>query len=264
MSNIFHLNQKKIVLTGATGHLGMSIANTLLDSGAFLILYIRNDSQELTHLLDRFPSQSKSYYADLEDTDSLKQACKSVLIDHPSIDGIVNNAYSGEVGTLENIEEADFIQSMKMNLFGPFSIIKFLLPGLTRSSNIDSKNFASIVNISSMYGKVSPQPEAYDSETLPNPIQYGATKSGLIQLTKYLACFLADKGIRVNSISPGAFPNIKKVNNPQFISRLESRIPLKRIGYPEELGGPVAFLLSEASSYITGADISVDGGWTSW
>ena len=98
-----------------------------------------------------------------------------------------------------------------------------------------------------------------------NPSFYGAGKAGLIQLTKYLACHLPDKGIRVNSVSPGPFPPqeiIKK--HPDFYQKLINKVPLKRIGDPNELIGIVQFLLSDSSSYITGANIPVDGGWTAW
>jgi len=124
---------------------------------------------------------------------------------------------------------------------------------------------ASIVNISSMYGMVSPDPSLYADTGANNPAHYGATKAGLIQLTRYLACHIAKQGIRVNSISPGPFPKIAEdPAGSQFIKALESKVPMGRIGQPEEVAGPVTFLLSGAASYVNGANIPVDGGWTAW
>ena len=115
-----------------------------------------------------------------------------------------------------------------------------------------------------MYGIVSPNFSIYDKNVLTNPIHYGATKAGLIQMTRYLACYLAKKNIRVNSISPGAFPKssiLKKSKN--FEKKLIKNIPMGRIGVPDEITGAVIYLLSEASSYVTGENLNIDAGWTS-
>jgi gluconate 5-dehydrogenase len=113
---------------------------------------------------------------------------------------------------------------------------------------------------------VSPDPRIYGSSGFDNPPQYGVAKAGLIQLTRYLACHLAPEGIRVNSVSPGPFPPIETVarEHPEFLKALENRVPLGRVGKPEEMAGVIVFLASNASSYITGANIPVDGGWTAW
>ena len=123
----------------------------------------------------------------------------------------------------------------------------------------------SIVNVSSMYGMVSPQPSLYaEHERFHNPPGYGAAKAGLLQFTRYAATHLAAKGIRVNALSPGAFPSPQVQRSEGFVRALEQRVPLGRIGQPEELGGAVVFLLSDASSYMTGHNLVVDGGWTTW
>ena len=111
-----------------------------------------------------------------------------------------------------------------------------------------------------MYGIVSPEPTNYKNQKSINPIHYGATKSALIQMSKYLACNLNVKHMRVNSISPGAIPPTGKKN----LSKLKKRIPLGRFGKPIEIAKPIVFLLSNDSSYINGTNLIVDGGWTSW
>jgi gluconate 5-dehydrogenase len=130
---------------------------------------------------------------------------------------------------------------------------------------IASKSKGSIVNIASMYGIVSPYPQVYTNHpTFHNPPAYGAAKAGIIQFSRYSACHLAPYGIRVNTISPGAFPNSKVQKDTDFIEELEKRIPLGRIGLSHEIADPVIFLLSDKSSYITGHNLVVDGGWTAW
>jgi len=115
-----------------------------------------------------------------------------------------------------------------------------------------------------MYGVVSPDPRIYGDSGYDNPPNYGAGKAAIIQFTRYAACHLAAKGIRVNAISPGPFPNPKVQENKWFISNLKNKVPLGRIGQPGDLKGAVVFLASEGSSYITGQNIVVDGGWTVW
>jgi gluconate 5-dehydrogenase len=123
----------------------------------------------------------------------------------------------------------------------------------------------SIINISSMYGTVSPQPTAYrERPQYHNPPAYGAAKAGVQQYTRYAACHLAPHGVRVNGISPGPFPHGQAARDEVFVAELEKRVPLGRIGRPEEIAGAAVFLLSDAASYITGHNLAVDGGWTAW
>ena len=116
-----------------------------------------------------------------------------------------------------------------------------------------------------MYGKVAPNPSLYESLDNVNPLLYGAMKAALIQASRYLSTQMARKGIRVNSVSFGAFPSEEvRLKMPKFIKLLSKQTHLGRIGKPEEASGIINFLLSNESSYITGADIPVDGGWTAW
>jgi len=111
---------------------------------------------------------------------------------------------------------------------------------------------------------VSPNPEIYSTEEMINPLSYGVGKAGIIQYTKYAAMKLAKYNITVNTISYGPFPNINKVQDKVFLSALSNKTFVKRIGKPEEVTSAVYFLSLDESSYITGQNIVVDGGWTSW
>ena len=175
------------------------------------------------------------------------------------LSGLVNNAYFLDSSTYDDVS----IQSGNSALNGIFLFHVGLSLEIVRRRLFSEAS--SIVNISSMYAKVAPNPSNYPKEISINPLLYGAMKAALCQSTRYLSSILASKGIRVNSVSYGPFPSgeVQK-NYPEFISRLASNTHLGRIGNPEESAGVIKFLLSGDSSYITGADFSVDGGWTAW
>jgi NAD(P)-dependent dehydrogenase (short-subunit alcohol dehydrogenase family) len=119
-----------------------------------------------------------------------------------------------------------------------------------------------VINITSIYGHVSPTFSVYGDSGIKAAPYYSAAKGGLLQLTRYMACELADKRIRVNSLSPGIFPwdNVV-IDYPDFVRRVAENTPMGRFGNAEEMGGPAVFLASDASSYMTGADLRIDGGW---
>ena len=123
----------------------------------------------------------------------------------------------------------------------------------------------SIVLFSSMYGYVSPDPRIYEEPMNVNPIEYGVGKAGIVQMTRYMAVHWAKKNVRCNCISPGPFPSSDvQQTNPLFIERLAHKVPMGRVGSQHEVAGAVNFFLSDASSFITGQNLFIDGGWTSW
>ena len=261
MNNSLNLNGKTIILTGASGYFGQALTISFINFGAKVIAISRSQSDTLDSIALKQSKNLDIYNCDLEDVESRRNLCEELLTSYKKVDGLINNAYSGTVGDIDSIEEIDFLNATKLNLSAPFDLVKRLLPLLVRNIN-RGEDFSSVVNVASVYGKLSPLKNLYTEKTSINPIHYGSAKAGLIQMTKYLSCNLASQGVRVNSISPGAFPNPASVEDEEFINNLKSRIPMRRVGLPEEITFPIAFLISPQSSYITGADLAVDGGWT--
>ena len=120
----------------------------------------------------------------------------------------------------------------------------------------------SIVMLGSMYGLVGSYPDAYEGVAQSSPVAYHALKGGILQMTRHLAVYWASDSVRVNSLSPGPFPSPEA--SPALVNRLCSHSPLRRIGLPHELKGAIVFLASDASSYMTGQNLVIDGGWTAW
>jgi NAD(P)-dependent dehydrogenase (short-subunit alcohol dehydrogenase family) len=178
------------------------------------------------------------------------------------LDVLVNNAISGLGPSVGSGSEA-FRTMVDSGLVAAHENIAAALPALETAANL--VGHASVINVASIWGHVSPKPELYGETGRLTPPQYAATKGGLLQLTRYLSVLYAPKRIRVNSLSPGIFPWTELVEkDPDFVSTISTQAPMKRLGLSHELAGPAVFLASDAASYMTGADLKVDGGWTAW
>lgn len=257
----FDLQDRWVLLTGASGHLGRAIAIGLARAGARVILNARSQEklQKLADDIGAFDGKAKIAAFDIADESEVLKFARAMADGGEPLFGVVNNAYRPLSGNYATASMADFDASYRTNVGAAFFVIQQCLPLLEAAAA--QFGHASVVNVASMYGHVSPPPALY-SDLMPNPPFYGASKAALLQLTRYLACFLADKSIRVNSVSPGPFPmEAVAVSNPEFVERLQTHVPLGRLGKPAELVGPVVFLLSDAASFVTGADLKVDGGW---
>lgn len=261
LEQLFSLSGRTALITGGAGLLGSEISFALAELGADLILASRNQTRcaaRAKDIVSKFPQRSCHALAlDITDTESVSTCIQSAT-DLGGFDILVNCSWAGNKNTFESISETDWLHDVDVSLNGVFRIIKAAFPILRQRRGV-------ILNIASMYGYVAPDHRLYDGKELANPPSYGASKAGVIQLTKYLASFLAPHGIRVNCLSPGPFPHeITQHEHPDFVQRLESKNPLGRIGQPHELKGPAALLCSDASSYMTGQNVCVDGGWGIW
>jgi NAD(P)-dependent dehydrogenase (short-subunit alcohol dehydrogenase family) len=259
---MFNLSKKHILITGATGYLGSQIALGLAELGA--TIHVNSRTRETCERLvsdinsKGFSAVSASF--DVTNVEEVKEYVKSLN----QLDVLINNAHpAGVGGTILTASVNNYVDNYKSSVVASANLIKVLEPQLNEA--VARAGGASIINVSSMYGMVSPDPRIYDTDEGTNPPFYGAAKAALIQLTKYAACELAPKNIRVNCVSPGPFPSkIAQAELPDLMHKIVSKVPMGRIGLPLELVGPIAFLASDASSYVTGANIPVDGGWTCW
>lgn len=257
LKELFDLSGKTALVTGGAGHLGKAMCEALAEQGANIIVASRNESKckELAfELSTHYPNQTFTHMKlDLMNKDSIEEAVKKIN----KLDILINNAWSGNKNSFESITNEDWEYDIDMSLNSVFRLIK-----ATEHLLKDTKGV--ILNTASMYGHVAPDYRLYNEEKYTNPPSYGAAKAAVIQFSKYLSSFLAPHNIRVNCISPGPFPFPETQKDEEFMRRLGSKNPLNRIGQPYELKGVVALLCSDASSYMTGQNICVDGGWTIW
>lgn len=264
--NLFRIDGRVALVTGAYGHLGKSMAYGLAEAGAQVI--VNGRSPEKLKLLASEMAE-KGYKVitvpgDITVETDRERIISGVAADFDGLDIIINNAYNGRTGTVETSSIGDFDQAYHITVTSAFRIVQLAKPLLEVAASRNPGG-ASVVNIASMYGMVSPDPSIYGDSGSNNPPHYGAAKAGLIQLTRYLACHLATSKIRVNSISPGTFPP-PEISQSQsaFYTELCRKNPMHRIGFADELKGAVLFLASDASSYVTGINLPIDGGWTAW
>ncbi|WP_135548978.1 SDR family oxidoreductase [Paenibacillus cymbidii] len=256
MSNLFDMSNKTVVITGGSGLLGTAMTNGLASLGATVVVA---DIAEPKH------TEAAHHFiaCDASSTESIRHMLKEVYERFGRIDVLINGATYGAgygaQGTVDKMSDEDWFRGVDGALGTTFRCTREVIPYMERQGG------GSIVNFASMYGIVSPDPSIYGDSGANNPANYGAGKAGVLQFTRYCAAHYASKGIRVNSVSPGPFPTpAGQEKNPAFVSELNRKTMLKRVGKAEEIVGAVALLASDASSYMTGANISVDGGWTAW
>lgn len=258
---LLNLAGRTALVTGGAGHLGKAISRALAELGAHVVVASRSIES-----CERFAGElveegftASPLQLDISDSASRKAAVDTLLADGHSIDVLVNNAYAFLEKPIDEITDDEFTATIETSLTGTFRLSQLVSIPMRRAG------CGSIINIASMYAMVGSYPEMYEDVPLCISPSYHASKGGLLQLTRYLAVYWAQYGIRVNAISPGTFGSISlKRDHPEIIKRLEQRVPLKRIGEPHELKGVIMLLASDAGSYITGANLVVDGGWTAW
>jgi NAD(P)-dependent dehydrogenase (short-subunit alcohol dehydrogenase family) len=258
---IFNLKNKVSVVTGGNSHLGTAMSEILLQAESKV--YILGKSQKKLEISKK-ELESKGYEnfeimkVDISKLSSIQKSFENIKKESKKIDVLINNAYFGANGNFENKTEKQWNEGINGTINSVFRTTKAILPIMRKQKS------GSIINIASMYGSISPDPSIYEKSGYDSPPEYGSGKAAIIQFTKYIAIHNAKLGIRVNSISPGAFPDKEVQKNKKFINNLKKKIPMGRIGKPDELKGVIIFLASNASSYVTGENIHIDGGWTAW
>ena len=270
VSKLFDIKNRNIVITGSSGLLGSQYADTLSAAGANVILVdldsAKNKKLE-NSLVKKYGIKAKSYITDISNLQEVKKLAKNVLRDFKKVDGLINNAaftskgakeeFNKPHGSFENFPIKIWQKSIDVNLTGVF----FCSQAFGKIMIKQGKGV--IVNIASTYGLVGADQRIYGKSGLNLPISYAATKGGIVNLTRYLAAYWSKKNIRVNTLSPGGVLD-STYQDKKFIKKYSERTILGRMARKDEYNGAMLFLISDASSYMTGANLIVDGGWTAW
>jgi gluconate 5-dehydrogenase len=261
VDDLFSLQGQVAVVTGACGNLGQALSRALAEVGASVVATSR-DARRAADFAATLPGKGHiGLGLRLESPREFRDFTKRVVSRLGRMDILVNNACTGPAPTIEEATAEDFAGSSLVGLTACFLLARELVYHLRKR-----KAPGAVINIASMYGLVGSYPEVYKGlNHVLSPPNYHALKGGLIHLTRYMAVYWARDSVRVNSISPGPFPSVAvRSKMPTFVRRLTKKVPLGRVGKPEELKGAVVLLASKADSYITGQNLVVDGGWTAW
>jgi NAD(P)-dependent dehydrogenase (short-subunit alcohol dehydrogenase family) len=258
LKQLMGMDGRTVLVTGALGWLGRVICETLAEMGASVIAVDRPGSQLET--LSDLGGSLEYLFCDLEqqsERDTLFEAVKGI----GRLDVLINNAafvgasgLEGWAAPFEQQSVETWRRALEVNLTAAFDLCKQATPFLRASGH------GNIINIGSIYGLYGPDWSLYENTAMANPAAYSASKGGLLQLTRWLATTLGPD-VRVNSISPGG---IARGQPAVFVERYEARTPLKRMATEDDFRGAVAYLASDLSAYVTGHNLSVDGGWGAW
>lgn len=259
LDKLFDLTGKVSVVTGGLGLLGSEYALALANCGSKVCIIDKND--KIPDVLVDYISAGKIEVRSVDITDREKVCEVYDWIHHeftvPSV--LINNAaidfppVLGAANEFETYPIDKWRQVLDVNLTGTLVCCQVFGGAMAKAGR------GSVINISSTYGLVSPDQRIYEGFT--KPVSYSASKSGIINFTKYLATYWAKNNVRVNTLVPGGVYNDQ---NEGFVAKYSERVPMGRMANKNEYNGAVVFLASDASSYMTGSTLVVDGGWTAW
>lgn len=255
---VYDLSGKVVVLTGACGLIGRTVSLALRERGAKLVVVDVAPKTPL-EFAKELGGDSVGMVCDVGSAEQVDELATATQRRFGRVDAIINNHHfmaAGQWGTGAESFPLDAWESiMRVNLTGTFIMCQRFGQIMLEQGK------GSIVNMASTYGVVSSNPALYTDNSLASPIAYTASKGGVVMLTKYLACYWGARGVRVNALTPHGVWNH---HEEAFEKRFSSMSPLHRMMQPEEIVGPMVFLLSDASSYMNGSNLIVDGGWTAW
>jgi NAD(P)-dependent dehydrogenase (short-subunit alcohol dehydrogenase family) len=264
VNQLMDLAGRKALVTGGAGHIGLAVGEALVELGAAVSVLDVDDKacQDRVEVLCRIRGESaSSVECDLGDEQATRQAVRKSIRNMGSLDILVHlAAYVGTTqvpGWAVPFEEqtvSAWDAAMRVNLTSAFVMVQ------EARSALQASGHGSVILIGSTYGMVGPDMGLYEGTSMGNPAGYNASKGGILQLTRYLATVLAPE-VRVNAISPGG---VRRGQPEAFHQRYVTRTPLARMAKEEDFKGAIAYLSSDLSSYVTGHNLVVDGGWTAW
>jgi NAD(P)-dependent dehydrogenase (short-subunit alcohol dehydrogenase family) len=258
---MFDLAGKTALVAGGAGWLGSSICERLAEQGASVMI-ADVDGAGAAWAAERIASSAGgarvgAVAMDVGVERSIKEAVAATVARQGGLDILVNATFAAAGKLVEEVTAEELDRTLHVNLTGGFLLAREAASAMARGG--------SMVFFASMYGMIAPDPGIYRLPMRPNPVEYGVAKAGVIQMARYLAVHWAARGIRVNAVAPGSFPNPKtQEQDPGFIERLAAKAPLGRVGAPGEIAGAVVYLASDEASFVTGTTLVVDGGWTAW
>lgn len=263
MIDLFDLKGKIAIVTGGTGLFGAPISTALAQAGATVIIASRNAAkcEEFAQSLQTQGWQAAGFGLDLASENSIIEFVEAVISKYRKIDILVNNAVSRQgFSDLEQMNAADWEEAQHTNSTGLMLITREVV------KNMRANLSGNIINISSIQGVVGPHFPVYGETGMTSPVNYTYDKWGMVGFTKWLANYYGKYNIRANCISPGGYgPGVDQMTGKEeFIANYKRLTPLGRFANDQDIQGPIVFLASEASSFITGHNLIVDGGWTSW
>lgn len=272
LREIFNVAGKRVVVTGAAGFFGRYMARTFLEVDAAVVLLSRSD--QLRAQIEDYGKEFgrdkvDGFQVDFYQRETLVSALEEV-VDRFEIDVLVNNAYDLGTKTGFNTPDGKLEASTHEQWQAAFEsgIYWAVLTTQVLGRQLVRKRRGSIINVSSMYGTVSPSPALYEGTTFFNPPTYSVNKAGILALTRYVAAFWGEHGVRCNALVPGPFPNRESHSensvdeDDAFLERLRAKTVLHQLGHPNDLRGALIYLASDASNFVTGQALTIDGGWT--
>lgn len=267
IQSAFDLTGRVALVTGAAGLLGKQFCRTLVQAGASVALVDLNPAA-LAALQAELGERALAVECNVSDKAAVQAAVQATLNKFGRLDILVNSAAldpkfdAGEAGkhssSFEDYSLENWNNSLSVNLTGAFLFSQASVPHML------SQGRGAIINICSTYGLGGPDQRIYQREGQPpsfKPVDYTVTKAGILGLTKYLATYYGTQNIRVNALTPGG---VRNTQDEEFVKAYSARAAMGRMANQDEMNGALLFLASDASSYMTGANLVVDGGWTAW
>jgi len=264
--NLFNLENKTVVLTGSSGRLGTQYAHILSASGANVVLAdreVKKNKKLEQELIKKYNTKALAYPVDISNKKDVIKMKNAVLKKFKKIDILINNAFYNpnqskhSSGSLEKFPLELWNEVINVNLTGVFLCCQEIGNVMEKQKN------GVIVNIASIYGLVGADQRIYGKSKLNSPVSYAATKGAIVNLTRYLAAYWNRKNIRVNTLSLGGVLD-ETYMDKEFVKKYSEKTILGRMANQSEYSTALLFLASNASSYMTGANLVLDGGWTAW